>query len=229
MTADRRAWFPRNILSSIPRHSLSAKSRQALRLLLGVLRPHGRMLLAGLAVTVATGLCEAGTTTTLPVALQLIMNREESAWLGSVTPWLGMVLRRPADRQDGFFALLGLTAVLLLLRSAGLVWFGGGGARGRAGVGMALRRAGFRSGMGMRFGPLARHKSGDLLTHFQQASVAGEVCFQVNDLCAQAFLALAMLGVLFSISWSMTLLAVVSLLTLVWPLHLVMAIIRRTA
>src|SRR5262249_34987611 len=130
---------------------LSSDSRQALRFLLDLLRPHRWLIVVGLLAVIATSMCEGGTVALLPVAAGVLMNQQAGGWMGQVASWVEWLAHRPLDRQELFCCLLAGAIVLLLVRSGGLILSGIIGAHLRTFVEAGLRRTLFRHIVGMNF------------------------------------------------------------------------------
>lgn len=201
--------------SSASLRRLGGGDRRALRFLRATYGEHRGIVTLSLVLHILATLFETSTVGILVVALRTLSGVDTET-LGAV-PGIGPTLAELGLRwgQQGFFLfLVGLAVVAQLAVSA--LEFGGRAATARlqADVEGGLRSRVFRQLMAMSYAQVRLRKVGELAAYNEQVSYVGQVIHLINLIASQLIMMVAYVGLLFWLSWKMTLAALVAVLVL---------------
>lgn len=219
-------WPARQILGR-----MSEKKQEVIRFLWRLVRKYRSYVLLFLLFNLMVALFESGTMGLLALALQTVTATEQvslSADYGVVGSLIdGWTV---GWSQDGLFLLLIVMAVVSqFLRSGSELAADFTTAKLVSGIEGDTRRRLFQQFMRMSYAQVRRYKTGDLTSYNDQVVYLGATIITLGTILNQLFLIMAYTLVLLWLSWSLTLIALVTALLISLSLRYVMRHIRRVA
>lgn len=198
-----------------PPPSAGGERRRIGRFLLGLVRPHGRLAVLALALSILAALFEGTTMGIFAMALETLSSdgSPAAAELGALGRLVDL-LRERLSRDAVFFSLVAAAVASQLLRSG--LDFGSSASAFRllSQVEGDTRRRIFRRLMSMRYAEVSRYKAGDLASYMEQVVYVGQIIKRLSLMLNQLFLLAVYLVVLLWLSWQMTLLAALAAVAL---------------
>ena len=214
-----------------PLRHFSDKNKQVVKLLHDLLKRHRLFVGVVFLFNLFAAVFEGSTMSILAVALQTLAG-EEGVDLATSLGQLGALadnLRENFGRDALFLFLVGLAVVSQILRSG--LQFGGKVAVAylHAEVEGYVRGRIFRQFMAMSYAQISSYKIGDLTSYSNQSKRIGNLISYLNNVLSQSFMLIAYIGVLFWLSWPMTLAAMGAMLLLGSSSGRIIRSVRRIA
>lgn len=174
------------------------------------------IVLFALAANLFAALFESSTMGILTISLEVLageVGTDLESSLGAVGVFAGS-LQDQLGRDGLFLVLIGLAVLTQLLRSGLIFGSKAAAAHLTAHVSADGRARIFRQFMNMSYAQVSRYKTGDLTSYADQAIGAGNLIFLSNLFLSEVLIVVSYAAVLFWLSWSTTLGALVALLLL---------------
>ena len=184
------------------RTKLSIHRPAAVSLLFQLARPHWKLVASAFSANVVSALLEGTTLAALTLALQVLSNPP-----GSLLPWLNDAALR-WGKEPLFLALI-LSAIAAQFLRSGFQFLSETAAVSLQAFVQAEAYARiYRHIVRLPFQKISSYRLGDLTNYISQAEQLHEICGRLNELARTFLLVAVYAGLLFWLSWPLTLVAV---------------------